>query len=213
MNVLFVMCKTWKTNKPLPYLVLLSTFNIFVLFAERKVCKVIYGNKGVYRCISVLMYCMCLMSTVCIYAYVWVCVFHMLIHSIIPKSKMYFAPKKKSAKACRTMCVLLFFSVQSCIVPWPQLTSMFFISQRNLGRDQTSPCRAWRSVSSQPGEGQHQPNPSGRASSAQVNKDCTIDQTDKELGSLICSTNMDNCLFFCLNSNLMSHTYQNYVQT
>lgn len=116
MNVLFVMCKTWKTNKPLPYLVLLSTFNIFVLFAERKVCKVIYGNKGVYRCISVLMYCMCLMSTVCIYAYVWVCVFHMLIHSIIPKSKMYFAPKKKICKSLQNhVCFIIFFcSVMYC---------------------------------------------------------------------------------------------------
>lgn len=76
------------------------------------------------------------------------------------------------------MCLLLSFRclISHVTLPKPQLTSMFFISQRDLGRDQASPCRAWRSVPVQPREGQHQPNPAGRASPAQVNKHSTIDQ-------------------------------------
>lgn len=94
--------------------------------------------------------------------------------------------QKKSAKASRSTCVLLsvcgLFS--HVTLPQRQLTTMFFISQRDLGRDQTSPCRAWRGVPGQPWEGQHQPNSAGRASSAQVNKDFSVDLAGQELVSL-----------------------------
>lgn len=91
---------------------------------------------------------------------------------------------------------------------------MFFISQRDLGRDQTSPCRAWRSVPGQPAEGQHQPDSAGRASSAQVNTDSTTPPRSWVVWSPAAHIHTITTICFCFfNCTLVSHTHRNDVQT
>ena len=86
-------------------------------------------------------------------------------------------PKPAEAR----VCVPVFSqSVQSCNAD----QYVFFISQRDLGGDQTSPRRARRGVPGQPGEGQHQPDSAGRASSAQVN-------TNDRVFSTLCAAASD----------------------
>lgn len=117
--------------------------------------------------------------------------------------------------SCRSMWTLLSFDslFSHVTLPRPQLTNMFFISQRDLGRDQTSPCGAWRGVPGQPGEGQHQPNSAGWASSAQVNKESTIEQ---DLSWVVCSADSrihtTTTVCSCLDAIPVCHTYWNHAQ-